>query len=715
MKQVVRRVIDRKGHIQVEEVPVPKAGPYEVLIDVRYSAISSGTEMATLNRTLPELVRQTLADPWMRQAVKNVVSSGGVIGTADRVHDELIAYRLIGYSGVGIALRVGAEVGHVSAGDRVAFSGQGHAEVVSASRNQVVRVPGGLEFSEAACATVGAIALQGVRRAGVQIGETVAILGLGLVGQLAFQLAQAAGAYCIGVEPDKKRRDLAEQIGIHEVVDPNQEDAVVRVLKATANLGADRVLICASGQDPSVANDALKMCRAQGRVAVVGIVPMALERMPFFRRELDFVFSRAYGPGPFDDDWETGRIEYPEQYVRWDARRNMEAFLALVAAGRVKVAPLISGTFPVHQAQTAYDAVYEGASMASLLSYEPFVGELEGQRRVPTKSSLWIRPLARDTVRLGLVGCGNFSRSVLLPELNKIRAARIHAIAAASGLNAKPMAKKYGAAYVTTEADELFADAEVDAVVIATRHHLHTELAKKALEAGKHVLVEKPMAMNAEDAVALSELAKDSGRHLIVGHNRRYAPLTRKLLDARPPGPAMMQYVMSIRPLPVDHWTLNKVEGGGRLLGESDHFFDILNLFADSDPQNVLSSAYVSESQEMHESCNFMVQIRYANGSIGTLVYTDMAHPSFPNERLEVFCGGCVLRLEDYARAEVLGKEGWKTKGRVEKGHAQELRNFVEVILGRAEPIATAEDGLAATLVAQAASRSITTDNPVQI
>jgi polar amino acid transport system substrate-binding protein len=345
--------------------------------------------------------------------------------------------------------------------------------------------------------------------------------------------------------------------------------------------------------------------------------------------------------------------------------------------------------------------------MASLLSYEPFEGEPKGSRRVPVRSSFWIRPIARDAVRVGLVGCGNFSRSVLLPELNKIRTARIHAIAAASGANAKPMAKKYGAAYVTTDADQLFADAEIDAVVIATRHHLHAELARKALEAGKHVFVEKPMAMNAEDAVALCALAKDRGRHLVVGHNRRYAPLTRKLLDARPPGPAMITYVMNIRPLPADHWTLNKAEGGGRLLGESDHFFDMLNLFADSDPHAVSSWACLGRGQEIHESCNFMVQVRYANGSIGTLVYTDMGHANFPTERLEVYCGGSVLRLEDYARAEVLGNKGWKTKGRVEKGHAQELRNFVEVVLGRAEPIATAEDGLAATLVAQAAFRSM--------
>ncbi|MBI5509073.1 MAG: bi-domain-containing oxidoreductase [Deltaproteobacteria bacterium] len=707
MKQVVRRVIDNKGSVQVEEVPIPKIGTYDVLIDVRFSAISSGTEMSTLNKTLPELVRQTLADPWMRQAVKNVMASGGVLGTADRVHDELIAYRLIGYSGAGVVLEVGSGVAGISVGDEVAFSGQGHAEVVRASRNQVVPIPRGVRLEDASFATVGAIALQGVRRAQVQLGETVAVVGLGLIGQLAFQLAQAAGARCIGIEPNPARRELARTLGIHELVEPGGAEAVGRVLQLTGGMGADRVLICASGDNPAIANDALKMCRAQGRVTVLGIVPMELERMPFFRRELDFVFSRAYGPGPFDVDWESGRREYPEQYVRWDAKRNMQAFLGQVEAGRVKVEPLITGTFPVQRAQAAYDAVYAGASMASLLAYEPFEGDLARARRVDTKSSLWIRPLKRSAVQVGLIGCGNFTRSVLLPELNLVRAAKIHAIAAQTGVNAKPMAEKYGAKYITTDDDELLADKEIDAVIIATRHHLHAALAKKALEAGKHVLVEKPMAMTAAEAVAIHDRATASGLHLVVGHNRRYAPLTRRLLASRPAGPAMMHYTVNIKPLPAEHWTLNPTEGGGRLLGESDHFVDMLNLFSASAPESVAAVVLRQGDQETHASCDFTVVIHYENGSCGTLLYTDLGHASFPRERLEVFCGGAVLRLEDYGRAELLGGKGWREKGKVRMGHAEELANFVEAILGKAEPIGRASDGLSATLVVQAAMTAL--------
>jgi polar amino acid transport system substrate-binding protein len=485
---------------------------------------------------------------------------------------------------------------------------------------------------------------------------------------------------------------------------------VSRVLELTGGKGADRVLICASGKDKSIANNALKMCRLQGRVSVLGIVPMELERMPFFRGELDFVFSRAYGPGAMDPDWESGHIEYPSHYVRWDAKRNMEAFMEQVASGRVRVKPLISAIFPVEKAQEAYDAIYQGKSMVSLLNYE--ASERETAPRVLTSP----RPVRSGAVRIGFIGCGNFTRSVLLPVLKRVKGAQIHAIAASSGINTKPMAEKYRAAYVTTSIDEVLGDPDVDAVVIATRHHLHATLAAKALEAEKHVMVEKPMAMRVTDALRIAELAREKGLHLIVGHNRRYAPLTRRLLASRPAsGGAMALYTVSIRPLPADHWTLNETEGGGRLLGESDHFFDILNLFVGSEPRTVFATALLTDQQKLFQSCDFAVQIQYADSSTGNLIYTDLGNARFPRERLEVFSGGAVLRLEDYARAEVMSPKGWKTKSKVKMGHAHELGNFIGVITGKENPLGTVEDGLAATLVAQAAWLSLQSGSVVNI
>ncbi|MGD8352884.1 MAG: bi-domain-containing oxidoreductase [Pseudomonadota bacterium] len=715
MKQVIRRVIDRKGRIKVEEVPVPVTGSRDVLIDTRCSVISSGTEMSTLNKTFPELVKQTLQDPWMRQAVKNVMASGGILGTMDRVHDELIAYRLVGYSGAGIVLETGPEVRDISVGDRVAFSGQGHSEIVRASRNQTVKIPEGVGMEEAAFSTIGAIALQGVRRARIELGHTVAVIGLGLMGQIAFQLAQASGANCIGIEPSSDRRDLALELGIAHVVDPGQEDPIDRVNSMTGGAGADRILICASGKNKTIANQALKMCRPQGRVAVLGIVPMDLERMPFFRKELDFVFSRAYGPGPMDPEWESGRIEYPANYIRWDAKRNMAAFMDQIASGRVKVTPLISGTHPVEKAQEAYDAIYGGSSLASLLSYEPSGTEPVSTYRVPVGKPVSAGAV-KNVVRVGFIGCGNFTRSVLLPEMKKVKGAKIHALAASTGINTKPMAEKYGARYVTSNVEEVLGDSDIDAVVISTRHHLHAPLAIRALEAGKHVMVEKPMAMDIAHALKMAELAAANDLHLIVGHNRRYAPLTRRLLSSTIlSSPVMAQYNVNIRPLPAGHWTLDEQEGGGRLLGESDHFFDVLNLFTSSAPRSVSAVSLVQGDQKVHESCDFSVQIQYENGSIGTLLYTDLSHPKFPRERLEVFTGGAYMRMDDYGRAEVHSGKGWRKKGSVDMGHGLELKNFVDVILGSAEPMGNAQDGLNATLVAQAALRSIQSASLVNI
>ncbi|NTW88091.1 MAG: Gfo/Idh/MocA family oxidoreductase [Desulfobulbaceae bacterium] len=716
MKQVFRRVIDSKGEIVIEDVPVPSVGKHDVLIDARSSVISSGTEIATLNKTLPELVRQTLSDPWMRQAVKNVLASGGVLGTADRVHDELIAYRLIGYSGAGVVLQVGEAVLGLSPGDRVAYAGQGHGEIVKASRNQVVAIPSGLDFNEAAFSTVGAIALQGVRRAGVELGEVVAVIGLGLVGQLVFQLAQAAGARCIGVEPTEWRRKLALEMGLWQVVEASTDEAIRKVLELTGGAGADRVIICASGKNKTIANSALKMCRAHGRVTVVGIVPMELERMPFFRKELDFVFSRAYGPGPFDADWESGRTEYPPEYVRWDAKRNMEAFLQMVALQRVKIKPLISAEYPIEEAQEAYRSVYDGETMAAVFSFAPSQGSEVLQTMVSIKTGKQSRPAMGSKVRVGFIGCGNFSRSVLLPEMHRIAEAKIHAIAASSGINAKPMAEKYGASYVTTDVEKLLADKDIDAVVIATRHHLHAGFAKAALLAGKHVLVEKPLAMNVSDAIEIAKLAQEKNLHLVVGHNRRYAPLTQRLLQSRGnSGPAMTQYVVSIKPLMPDHWTLNPVEGGGRLIGESDHFLDILNLFSGSTPHSVTAGAHVDDGKNFLQSCNFSVMIKYKNGSTGLLMYTDLGHGKFPRERFEVFSGGRVFRLEDYAKAEVLGHGGWKASGKVRMGHSEELRNFVGVILGNAIQQGAVEESLSATLVTQCAFISMRENKSIAI
>lgn len=716
MKQVFRRVIDRKGRIVVEEVPVPTVGEYDVLIDTRASAISTGTETATLNKTLPELVKQTLSDPWMRQAVRQIMASGGILNTLDRVHDEMIALREIGYSGAGVVLKTGTAVTEIRPGDRVAFAGHGHAEVAQVSRNQCVTIPEGVSFEEGAFATVGAIALQGVRRAGVEIGERVAVIGLGLVGQLVAQLVQAAGAECIAIEPHAGRRELAESLGIRTTVDPTVSSAVDQVNALTGRAGADRVLICASGRDPSIANDALKMCRQQGRVTVVGIVPMDLERMPFFLKELDFAFSRAYGPGPFDSDWETGRTQYAPHYVRWDAGRNMRAFLDQISTGRVQLNPLITKRYSLVDAQAAY-ADLGGGHMASVFIYDAIDERVENSLRPLARRNGSVRPSrVPGDVNIGLIGCGSHTRRVLLPALAKVRGARLRAIAASSATNSLPMGEKYKADYLSTDYSELLADDEIDAVIITTRHDLHGPLTIAALESGKHVLVEKPLAMTVAECLEIERLAIDRGLHCVVGHNRRYAPLTRWLLEHRPKGvPAFMHCQVCIRPVPASHWTLNPTEGGGRLLGEADHFFDLLNLFADSRPVSVYATAHQLDGQPLHDVCNFSVQVTYENGSIATLQYIDAASPTVARERLEVSCGGVTLRLSDFCEAEIISNRKRRKHARPDMGHSEQLRTFIRSISTDTAAYPLPHSGTDAALTAHAALQSRLTAHPVPL
>ncbi len=710
MKQVVRRVIDRSGVIRVEEMPWPRMGNRDLLVDARFSVISSGTELGTLRKTLPELARQTLKDPWMRTAVGNIMKQSGLTGTLDRVHDELVAFRTLGYSGAGVVVEAGGAVDRFRIGDRVAYCGQGHAEVVRASVNQCVALPEGLDFRAGAFATVGSIALQGVRRAGVTIGHRVAVIGLGLIGQMTAQLVTAAGARCIGIEPDAGRRQVASELGAELVIDPGETDPVERVLSATEGLGADRVIICASGKDKAIANDALKMSRPHGRVSVVGLVPMELERMPFFVKELDFVFSRAYGPGPFDPDWVAGRSRYPKELVPFSAGGNMESFLALAASGKVKVSQLVGGEFAVDSAQEAYDEVRSGGCLAALLSYAPSRAESRPEKLKVAGG----KARRRGTISLGLVGCGNFTRSVLLPALRHLDCS-IRILAAASGEHTVPMARKYGIAEVTTEADAVFEDDGVDAVLVTTRHHLHADLVRRALEVGKHVFVEKPLALKASEAIELEETARERGLVLMVGYNRRYAPLTSWLMRQFEAGrPTASRYRVAVRPIPTSHWTLDPVEGGGRLLGESDHFLDLLNRFAGSEPVAVHAISAAGTGETVQKSCTFEVEVRYANGSLGNLLYTDRASSRLPREELEVHSTGTTLRLVDFQLAEVLAARRRRRRGRVEMGHRQELEQFVRLVREGASSDLMRWD-LEATLVAQAAFRSIREERPVRL
>jgi predicted dehydrogenase/threonine dehydrogenase-like Zn-dependent dehydrogenase len=689
MQQVFRRVLDKKGRILVKEIPAPVCGPDRVLVASRYSAISAGTEGATIGKTFPELLKQTLQDPWMRNAVKNLVFGASPAMIKNIVWDEMTQMRVIGYSGSGIVLETGENVRGIQKGDRVGFAAQGHAEIVAPSSNLTIPIPDSVPFEDAAFVTVGGIAMQGVRRAEIQLGERVAVIGLGLVGQLVSQLVNAAGGHVIGVDVDPKRLDQLGAIIPHAgIVDASGSDPVQTVLSMTGGFGADAVIICAASKDPSIANQAMKMSRKQGRVVFVGIVKMDLERMPFFRNELDLRFSRAYGPGSYDAEYENGRIDYPQHYVRWTEERNLAEFLRLLQEGRVKVHPLIGGVFPVEEAQKAYDQLNNGSlpGISALLKYE---GDSETAGRT-TISMPVHRKTKEGKINIGVIGCGNFTRSTHLPNLHKNRNFQIRAIASGTGSSAASVVSKYGVGRSTTDYHDILRDSEIDAVLIATRHHMHGPIACDALKAGKHVMVEKPAVLDWEQFHELERVLLETDGVYMVGYNRRYAPLAVELKKhIKDDLGLMVQYEVCVPEIPLDHWTLNPVEGGGRLIGEAEHFFDFINFLAGESPTKVTARCVLRESETVHSQFNFMVDLEYRHRVLGTVMYTSYAAPGSSREKITVYQDRQTMAIDDFKKLLIRGAVKRTRRSRfADMGHRAELDYFAESIRGgvRIEP-----------------------------
>ncbi len=653
MKQVIRRVIDKKGVIALEELPTPHMGDNQALVSTHYSLISSGTESATLQKTPTELVKQTIQDPWMRNAVKNLIFAGGLRQTSDTVLNELTLFRLIGYSGAGVVLDHGKNIRGLHKGDRVAFAAQGHAEQVAPYANHLVKVPDNVDLKHAAFVTVGGIALQGVRRSQAALGDWTLVYGLGLVGQLTVQILLAAGTRVIGIDINPQRLALAQEAGMQYAINPNLDDPIQQVLRITQGKGADATLICAYSTKPDLANNAMKMTRKQGRVVFVGLVKMDLERKPFFLNELDLSFSRAYGPGSYDAAYEDGRVEYPYHYVRWTEKRNLEEVLRLIADQKLHLDPLIDSVMPLDQVQQAFEKIQSGnmKSVAMVLSY-PGLESIQPTIQRPATPA----KITKDTLQVGIIGTGNFARNFRIPALARHKQAHIRGLCSASGINAGSLAKRWSSDYLTSDYHEILSDQDIDLVLIATRHDLHAQIVQEALHAGKHVLVEKPVAMTLQEWQDIRTALEQSQGLLFVGYNRRYSSLAAKAKTYITQRPIMIRYTVNIQHLPDDHWTLDQEQGGGRLLGESDHFFDLMNDFSGSRPTRVQAQAFPQTEDDKEGLFNFTTQVEYENHVLAQLLYTSLGGPKVPREKIELFCGNHYLEIEDFKTLRVNGK-----------------------------------------------------------
>jgi predicted dehydrogenase/threonine dehydrogenase-like Zn-dependent dehydrogenase len=712
MKQVTQR--PRDGAIAVREAPEPVLHPGWVVVATRYSLISAGTERSKVELGEKNIVQKARARPDLVRKVTERARVEGVRATYAIVRDRLDALAPIGYSCSGNVIRVGTGVDGLAPGDAVACGGAGwanHAELVAVPRNLVAKVPDGVELADAAYATVGAIALHAVRQGRAEVGNAIGVVGLGLVGQLAVRILGAAGCRAIGIDTDPSAVAKATEGGAlaFERDDPALEAAV---LDATRGVGLDAVLVCAAASSPDPVQLAARLARDRGTVVVVGQVPVSAEWELLYRKELEIRLSRSYGPGRYDRDYEERGRDFPAAYVRWTERRNLEAFLALVAVGRVRPSELTTHRFPVDRAPEAYEAIKNPAdtprAYGVLLEYEQAPARPKAPRQVtPARRS--------ERPRIGLIGAGAFARRAILPALQDA-SAELAAVASAGGLTAADVASRYGFQRAAESADDIFADDTIDAVVIATRHASHAGLTASALRHGKSVFVEKPLALSHEELATVEAAFADATRVLMVGFNRRYAPLTARLRAELATAPHRVLVArVNAGPLDDDHWMHDPEDGGGRLLAEGCHFVDLLTHLAGHPPILAFAAASPQPQRPIECSDSFVGDLRFADGSVGAVIYSGGGDTRLPKERIEAFGGGTAAVLDDFRRLEIY-RNGRKQAvgGRQDKGHRAEIRAFLDAISGRAEP-PDVESYLVSSRATLALVDSLRTGQPVEV
>jgi predicted dehydrogenase/threonine dehydrogenase-like Zn-dependent dehydrogenase len=704
MKQILQD--SKTGEVKVMDVPSPAAQRGRVLVRAAASLISAGTERMTVDSARKGLLHRARENPDKVKQVLQRARSEGVINTVNAVLTKLGSSTALGYSASGIVVGTGADVTEFRVNDRVACAGVGyasHAEVLSVPKNLCVRLPDGASFEAGAFGTLGAIALQGVRLSEPTLGESVVVIGLGLLGQLTVQLLKANGCRVFGLDLDPQKVELALSLGADRAM-LNNDDARRAVLEWSRGRGADAVLITAATSSNQPVELAGEISRLKGRVVAVGLVGLDVPRALYFKRELTLKISMSYGPGRYDPEYEERGHDYPFAYVRWTEGRNLEAFLDLVAEGRVRLERLITHRFPIEEGERAYQLITGETN-------EPYLGVLlrYDTERELEKQITWSEDAKRTQaaaaaalpkeVRLGLIGAGAYAKAMLLPNL-KAQGVEFQSIATASGVTARDIGAKYGFRRALSSADEVISDAGVNLVMIATRHDLHAELARRALELGKHVFVEKPLALDEVELESVIETASRSTAQLMVGYNRRFSPLARAALQffKDRAAPLSIAYRVNAGRIPREHWAQDPKEGGGRIIGEVCHFVDLMQFLTASTVVRVYAESIRSRNQLMVEEDSVFITLAFSDGSNGSIAYLAEGDKTLPKERVEIFGEGRAFVLDDFRSATMYreGREETKRLRSQDKGQAEEMRAVCSVVTeGNRAPISL--NDLAAT------------------
>ncbi len=689
----MRQAIVKKGIVVGEEIPAPVVSPGSVLIKVVNSCISAGTEMSGIKSSGKSLMKRALEQPEKVKKVLNMVREVGLVKAYQTVSGKLESGVPTGYSVAGVVIGIGKGVTRFNVGDHVAAAGAGianHAEYVDVPVNLVVRIPGDMGFKEASTVTLGAIAMQGIRRADLKMGEFCVVFGTGILGLLSIQMLKISGVRVIAVDLDSKRLEIAGELGAELSINPNQDNIVETVLNFTGGFGADAVLFTAATEKSEPLSQSFQMCRKKGKVILVGVAEMNIRREDMYLKELDFQISTSYGPGRYDDIYESKGLDYPYAYVRWTENRNMSEYLRQVYEGKIKLGRLISAVYPIEEVTQAFESLKSDDDKPILvcLDYgEPDNNNLKNLYGSGGKVVLKTKPSVKGIINVAMVGAGGFANAMHLPNMQKLSSKyQLHCVVDKIGHRAKSYAQQYGAGYATSDYDEILGDKDVNLVMICTRHDSHAGLVLKALKAGKNVFVEKPLAVNEEELDKIKEFYRKDDKPrpvLMVGFNRRFSKYAREIkkhTDQRI-NPLFIRYRMNAGYIPLDHWVH---DSGGRIVGEACHLIDLMTFFTGCKIVSVNFESLSPANEHFSPADNKSISLKYKDGSLCTIDYFAVGNNDFPKEYMEVHFDNKTIVLDDYKKLAGYGvalNEIATSESR--KGQFEELEVLYDVLSGK--------------------------------
>ncbi len=719
MKQLTQKL--KNGKMQVLEVPLPSLQKGRILVRNFYSLISAGTEGSTVLAARKGYIGKAKDRPQQVKQVIDTMKTQGITQTYRTVMKKLDAYSPLGYSCVGEVIDLSSDVKGFRVGDLVSSGGltASHSEVVSVPANLCVKLKKDADLKQAAYNTLGAIAMQGVRQANLSLGESCAIIGLGLLGHLSALLLKAAGVRVVGIDIDPTMVEVAGKYCLDLALHRNVLGIDDKILEFTGGLGCDAVIICAASDSKDPINFAGAISRKKGTIVIVGAVPTGFDREPYFyKKELQVKMSCSYGPGRYDPQYEEKGVDYPPAYVRWTENRNMQAFQDLIYTKKTNVSYLTTHVFKLEEASSAYDLI--------MAKSEPFIGilikydteKVLERKKIVVNYETKIR--APESATIGFIGAGSYAQSHLLPNIPNKSNLRLKGVMTATGTSSRSVAERFGFEFCTGTEKDILEDNDINILFIATRHDSHAELVLKALEAGKHIFVEKPLCLSEEELYNISESyksvlsTKSTPQFLMVGYNRRFSPFALKIKEEFGNSPMAMVYRINAGAIPADSWIQDSEIGGGRIIGEVCHFIDFLSFISGSLPNSVYATA-MKDPLSLNDVLN--ISLSYQNGSIGSISYFANGDKGFPKERVEIFSNGSTAVIDDFRSLSIYahGKKKGKKLLSQDKGQKTEVKRFIEAILNGTEEVIPFNEIYSTSLVTYIIIKSISSGRFLRI